>query len=173
METDLKLPPSLPSSCAECRAPGEPFLACENGKLYHPICYFAMMQAYRTPVQLPLFTSFDGLWPKGKGSRKKVKRVEPALPFMCHRCLFPIYEDMPIRCAEEALADTYSASADTYYHAHCYRDACLAAGLPDPMPPQPVARKRRAQPPVHCAVCGADVMRSMFVTHVRTHERTG
>jgi len=56
-----------------------------------------------------------------------------------------------------------------YFHAHCYRDLCLAAGLPDPCPPVRVAKKRMAKQLVRCAVCTEHVMRAHFVEHVRRH----
>ena len=150
-------------ACAECGNPGV-LLTCENGKLYHPLCYFAVMQAHKTPVQLPLMPHFDGLWPKPRGVRKKVKRTATQ-PFICVHCHFEIYEDTPVRCAVDDLFE--------YYHAHCYRAACLALDMPDPLPDKPRARKRRAQPPVRCAVCDTDVPRSLFPVHVRVHIEKG
>lgn len=152
--------------CAVCQSHDAPLLACENGSLYHPFCYFAEMQARGQVVQLPLFAEWDRLWPKPRGRRRK-KLVPQRDPWpRCVRCADEIYDTIPV----ETLTREGTAA---YYHMPCYRDAHLEVGLPDPFPhkEQPKQRRGRRHPPIVCVVCGEAVARLLFSAHARSHAR--
>jgi hypothetical protein len=90
----------------------------------------------------------------------------------CVLCTKPIDPEKLIECGDEG------APVESY-HKHCYRKACIAAGMPDPYPypadetlaerlsdAKAAKQKARKEAMVNCGICTTNVVRTAFPDHV-------